>query len=472
MADLNYEELGLKCGVEIHQQLEGCKLFCNCPTIIRKENPNFKVIRRLRASAGEEGKVDQAALHEQKKHKHFIYEGYNDINCEVELDECPPLPVNQAALRTALQVAKMTNCEIMDEIQVMRKTVIDGSNTSGFQRTMLIGMNGSIDVNGKKIRVGSVCLEEEACQIIDRTRDYDEYNLSRLGIPLIEINTEPDIKMPEEAKEVCAKIGMILRSTGACKRGIGSIRQDINLSIKGGERVEIKGFQELKSIQKIMDYEIKRQQRLLREGKHFEAEVRKAESDLTTSYLRPMPGMDRMYPETDIPPIIPDTSDIKAVQTIEDKTLELAKTYELSHELASQIVKDDINFDDYVNKYKSLKAKFIAETLINAPKEIKTRFKKDIDVFKHANEIFAKADKGEIPLSAVFEILSEIAHGKKPDYDKYKGMNDAELEDEIARLIKENKEASINALMGMLMAKHRGKVDGKKAMELLNKHKK
>jgi Glu-tRNA(Gln) amidotransferase subunit E-like FAD-binding protein len=472
MAELNYKELGLKCGIECHQQLEGHKLFCNCLTEIRKDNPDFKIIRRLRASAGEEGKVDQAALHEQKKQKYFVYQGYNDINCDVEVDEEPPHPINQEALKAALMVAKMLNCEIVDEIQVMRKTVIDGSNTSGFQRTMLIGMHGFVEVNNKKIGIDTICLEEEACQIIERKKEYDAYNLSRLGIPLIEIATKPDISTPEEAKEVAAKLGMILRSTGACKRGIGTIRQDINLSIKAGARIEIKGFQDLRSIPKIMNYEIERQLKLIKQGKKVESEVRKAEPDFTTSYLRPMPGMDRMYPETDIPPIIPEIKGIKAVKTIEDKTKELANEFELSHELASQIVKEEINFEEYVHKYKNLKPKFIAETLVNAPKEIRTRFKKEIDIFKYADEIFSKADKAEIPTSAVFEILTEIANDKKPDYDKYKGISDEAMEKEIVTLIKDNQEATINALMGLLMAKHRGKIDGKKAMELLKKHKK
>jgi Glu-tRNA(Gln) amidotransferase subunit E-like FAD-binding protein len=472
MTNLNYDELGLKCGIEIHQQLEGHKLFCNCPTEIRKDNPDFKVVRRLRASAGEEGKIDKAALHEQKKQKYFIYQGYNDITCEVELDESPPMPVNSEALKAALQAAKMLNCEIVDEIQVMRKTVIDGSNTSGFQRTMMVGTNGFVEVNNRKIGIDLVCLEEEACQIIERKKEYDAYNLSRLGIPLIEIATKADIHAPEEAKEVAAKIGMILRSTGACKRGIGTIRQDINLSIKAGARVEIKGFQDLRSVPKVMDYEIERQLKLIKQGKKVDEEVRKAESDLSTSYLRPMPGMDRMYPETDIPPIIPETKGVKAVKTIDEKTKELSQKYELSHELASQLVKQEINFEDYANKYKNLKPRLIADTIINAAKEIKARFNKEVNVFEHIDELFAKADANEIPTSAVFEILSEAANGKKPDYDKYKGISDEELEKEVIKLINENKDASINALMGLLMAKHRGKVDGKKAMELLNKHKK
>ncbi|MFH1505869.1 MAG: Glu-tRNA(Gln) amidotransferase subunit GatE, partial [archaeon] len=261
---LDYKKLGFKAGIECHQQLEGKKLFCSCPTTIRKDKPDFTITRKLRASAGETGEVDQAALHEQKKDKYFIYQCYEDTTCLVETDSEPPHPINQDALKTCLQVSMMLNCKIVDEIQVMRKTVVDGSNTSGFQRTALVGRDGYLMLGNKKIRIPSVCLEEEACQVIERKKDHDVYNLSRLGIPLIEIATEPDMATPEEAKEVAAKIGMILRSTGACKRGIGSIRQDVNLSIKGGARTEVKGFQDYKSIPKVIEKETERQINLIK----------------------------------------------------------------------------------------------------------------------------------------------------------------------------------------------------------------
>ncbi len=149
---MNYEKIGFKCGLEIHQQLEGKKLFCNCPTNIKKEKPDFIFTRRLRASAGESGKIDKAAEHEQNKSKIFEYQGYHDVCCLVELDEEPPHPVNKDALEAALMTAKLLNMKINDSIQFMRKTVIDGSNVSGFQRTALIGQNGYIELNGKKNR--------------------------------------------------------------------------------------------------------------------------------------------------------------------------------------------------------------------------------------------------------------------------------------------------------------------------------
>lgn len=254
-------ELGLKCGLEIHQQLDTGKLFCRCPCRIREDRPEFEVVRQLRASAGETGEVDAAAAHEQAKAKRFRYQGYRDTCCLVELDEEPPHPLNPRALQAALQVAKLVDAVILDDIHVMRKTVVDGSNTSGFQRTCLVAIGGRLPE--EPVRVLSLCLEEDSAKIVDRKGDEDVYNLSRLGVPLVEIATEPDITTPEQAQRVAAEIGMLLRSTGRCKRGLGTIRQDLNVSIRGGARVEIKGAQELKLIPEWVAKEAFRQRGLL-----------------------------------------------------------------------------------------------------------------------------------------------------------------------------------------------------------------
>ena len=472
---MDYKKIGFKSGIEIHQQLEGQKLFCNCPTIIRKVKPDFKFDRRLRASAGESGKVDVAAAYEHQKGKLFTYWGYEDINCLVELDEEPPNPINKEALETALQVASHLKCEIADKIQVMRKTVVDGSNTSGFQRTALIGRNGHVEVNGKKINISSVCLEEEACQVMKRTEEHDTYNLSRLGIPLIEIATDPDMTTPDECKEVAAKIGMILRSTGKCKRGIGSIRQDVNISIKGGARTEIKGFQDLKSIPKVVGNEIKRQQTLIKKGKKIAKEVRKAEADMTTSYLRPMPGASRMYPETDIPPIKPELKDFEEIETIEEKTKRFVKEYNLNKDLASVAVKHankhKLNMERYFKKY-AVQNTFIVELFATIPKDIKKRFDKEVDPEPVADDILAKLDEGKIPTSSITKLLTTYADSGKLNFEKYRGLSEKELEKEIKKIVEKDSEAPIGALMGQVMGKFRGKVEGKKVMQLLKKHKK
>jgi Glu-tRNA(Gln) amidotransferase subunit E-like FAD-binding protein len=462
---IDYKKLGFRCGIEIHQQLAGKKLFCNCDAIIRRDEPDFTIERELRAAAGETGEVDQAAAYEQKKAKKFIYQGYEDTTCLVEADDDPPHPINQDALKTALQVAKALNMAIPDEIQVMRKTVVDGSNTSGFQRTALVGMNGYIKINNKKIGIPTLCLEEEACQIVERKKDYDIYNLSRLGIPLLEVATDSSISSPEECKEVAAYLGMILRSTGKCMRGIGSIRQDVNVSIKKGARTEIKGFQELKSIPKVIEFEIKRQ---LKE-KNVKESVRKTEPNLTTSYLRPMPGADRMYPETDIETIIPDTKNIKTLKLIADEQKSLAKKYHLPEELIKQVIKDNIDLEPYIKKYSKIKPLFITEFFTTRPKEMRKRHNIEYNPEDFADEIFTHLNKSEIPYQAVEEIIIKLSKKEKINYAKYKGISDKEIEKTLKELIKKDPDAPIGALMGRAMAKFHGKADGKKVMGLLKK---
>jgi glutamyl-tRNA(Gln) amidotransferase subunit E len=260
---LDYSKLGLRCGIEIHQQLDTHKLFCPCPSLIRDDEPDGRITRKIRPVAGEMGGIDPAALHELLKDKEFVYEYYNDSNCLVELDEEPPHSLNQEALSIVLEASLLLKGKPVDEIQVMRKTVIDGSNTSGFQRTMLVATGALLELGGKKIRIPTICLEEDAARIIERKGDRTTYRLDRLGIPLIEIGTEPDITSPREAKDAAEKIGMLLRATGKVKRGLGTIRQDVNVSIKGGRRIEIKGVQALNDIPGLVENEVLRQQSLI-----------------------------------------------------------------------------------------------------------------------------------------------------------------------------------------------------------------
>ncbi len=261
---LDYRALGLKAGLEIHQQLDTKeKLFCGCPTLLRDtKESNFEFFRYLRPTQSEMGVVDRAALEEMKLAKKFIYKAY-DTTCLVENDEEPPRELNQEAVDCALMIARMLNMNIMDELYTMRKIVIDGSNTSGFQRTGLVATGGYIDSSSGRVGIDVLCLEEEAAQKVEDRGDSVIYSLDRLGIPLVEIGTAPDIVSPAHAREVAKKLGMILRSTGKVKRGLGTIRQDINISIAEGARVEIKGVQELELIETIVEREAARQVALL-----------------------------------------------------------------------------------------------------------------------------------------------------------------------------------------------------------------
>jgi Glu-tRNA(Gln) amidotransferase subunit E-like FAD-binding protein len=466
--EIDYGELGFKSGLEIHQQLEGKKLFCNCPTEIRKDKPDFSIDRRLRASAGEKGKVDIAALHEQKKQKTFTYQGYYDTTCLVEIDEEPPHAVNQQALQLAMQVAHMLHASPVEEIRFMRKVVVDGSNVSGFQRTALIATDGYITVEGKKISVPTICLEEEACQVIKRGKNHDEYNLSRLGIPLIEIATGPDISNPDECKEAALQLGMILRSVPGLKRGIGSIRQDVNVSITEGERVEIKGFQEVKSIPKVVEYEVERQLTLIKKKKKVEKEVRKAEANGTTTFLRPMPGAARMYPETDVLPVIPDGK-VKKVELLSEKAEKL-KDLGLGKDLADKLVKEEKLdlFYDIQKACKSIKVTFIAEMLVAYEKELQ---RENLDAsqitHEHLKTLFKTLDQGDIAKGMFKDILRDITRRGALELERYQLMTDERLEKELTQIVKEAKGLPFNALMGRVMGELRGKADPKKVIALL-----
>ncbi len=264
MNKLNYEELGLKVGLEIHIQLDTRhKLFCNCPTKLVEDEDEDVFVRELRPARSELGEVDVAALLEWKKGRIYEYHAPRTSSCLVEADEEPPHEINHEALVIALAIAKALNMYIVDEVHVMRKVVIDGSNTSGFQRTAIIALDGYIMDGDRKIGIQTLCLEEDAARKISEEKNRVKYKLDRLGIPLVEIATAPDIHDPEQAERIAFKIGQLVRLTGKAKRGLGTIRQDLNVSIRGGAKTEIKGVQHLYLISKVVEYEALRQKKLL-----------------------------------------------------------------------------------------------------------------------------------------------------------------------------------------------------------------
>jgi glutamyl-tRNA(Gln) amidotransferase subunit E len=607
MAALDWKQLGLKCGLEIHQQLEGRKLFCNCPTLIRDDPAHFTVRRQLRAVAGETGDIDVAALHEMEKGKSFVYEGFEDTTCLVELDESPPETLNDQALTVALQAALLLKARVSDQLQVMRKTIVDGSNTSAFQRTALVARNGTLTTPHGTVTIPNISLEEDACRIIKNNSSETLYRLDRLGIPLVEIGTGPEIKDPDQCREVAEALGLLLRSTGNAKRGLGTIRQDVNVSIIGGTRVEIKGAQDLKMLPTLVAYEALRQKTLLemrdelakrgvkelspkvedvthilakcdgeviknalknkgvvlgirlhgfhgltgkevqpgrRLGTEFSdrakstagvgglfhsdelpkygitqgevdalrralgclandafvlvadapdkaqramtaiieraretlkgipKEVRKANDDGTTTFLRPMPGAARLYPETDVKPV-------PLLKLLESTTLpELieskAERYEewgLAHDLAELAAKSEksIVFERFVKHYPGVKPAYIAEVFFTSARNLKRQFNIDSTAMDHDYDaLFAALNDNTLSKESVLEILKE----NRPVtgvLKKYTLLSDAELTRELTSIITENKGMAYNALIGKAMARLRGKASGQKIAELLKK---
>jgi glutamyl-tRNA(Gln) amidotransferase subunit E len=259
----------MKCGLEIHQRLDTNKLFCSCKSKLMEEaKPDVLINRRLHPVLSELGEIDPASKAEFLKGKTFLYHAYNESNCLVETDEEPPHELNKDALAVVLQIAAQLKANPVDEIHTMRKIVIDGSNTSGFQRTAIVALDGELETSKGRVGIPLIAVEEESAGIIE-TRDTEHgtrqavYRLDRLGIPLIEITTTPDIQDGEHLLEVAQKLGMILRATGRVARGIGTIRQDVNISTEKGARVEIKGAQDLKLLTLQVKYEVMRQEKLL-----------------------------------------------------------------------------------------------------------------------------------------------------------------------------------------------------------------
>ncbi len=264
---IDYSRIGLKIGLEIHQQLDTAeKLFCPCKPELFKDELGYTFLRRLRPTQSELGQVDPAAFFEFQKGVKILYEANRVTSCLVEMDEEPPHTLNPEAVEIALTIALLIRAKPADEIHVMRKTVIDGSNTTGFQRTCIIALDGGISVEGKKVPIQLVALEEDAARKMgeEESGRILRYRIDRLGVPLVEVTTAPVLYSPSEAEKTALAIGNILRATGKVKRGLGTIRQDLNVSVPNGALIEIKGVQELELVSKVIEYEVQRQLKLLK----------------------------------------------------------------------------------------------------------------------------------------------------------------------------------------------------------------
>ncbi len=616
MSQVQIDKIGLKVGLEIHQQLAAVsKLFCNCAAIESNSYP-IKFTRRLRIAKSELGELDPSALFESSKEKTILYHGNPQSSCLVEQDEEPPHDLNRNAKETALIIASALGSNIFNEIHVMRKLVIDGSNTSGFQRTMLVGIGGKITVDGKNIGVQSICLEEDAAKLLGDLNDVREYSLDRLGIPLVEIALEPVTGKPEEIKNIALALGRLLRASKKVERGLGSIRQDVNISIEGGGIIEVKGVQKLDQLEKVIEYEAKRQhglaiiaeklgkleteriakerdtkdvtqifrncksktiQKALAEGsvvkairvKNFSgmfgfepypgirlgkqlgelvrffglggifhsdelpnygieeneiaqvkkilelqpkdgflilageskkldvvidaiikriedakagipAETRAATSTGETVYLRPRPGASRMYPETDIPPVIVNKSEFEEAKknvpkSWEDSLLDLQKQYELNSQLALQIFDSEyLDLFETICKDKRISPNFAASVLCGTITNLERRGL-DSKLLKSADisEAFKFLAEGKIAKESLEIIFEGIMNGKASSIadaiqkNAITAIDDSELNNILDELVKSNIKMieqqglrSVGPLMGLAMKTLRGKVDG------------
>lgn len=266
MDDKDFEAIGFKCGLEIHQQLlTDRKLFCRCPPVYRNDPAHFRILRHMRPTLSEMGTYDGTALMEFKTRKNITYEFFRDTTCSYEIDDTPPFEMDEKALEISMVIAKAMKCALVDEVHVSRKQYLDGSIPTGFQRTAIISLGGYVPwKDGRNIDIRQISLEEDACREVSDIGHEVVFRTDRLSIPLIEVVTEPDAKNPTEAGELAEVLGWVMRSTKLVRRGPGATRQDVNVSVEGGRRVEIKGVPFIKWIPTITAGEAIRQHNLLK----------------------------------------------------------------------------------------------------------------------------------------------------------------------------------------------------------------
>lgn len=627
MSEFSINEVGIKVGLEIHQQLAtNKKLFCNCMPL-ESDEYFIKFMRRLRASKSELGEYDPAALFEKSKSKTIMYYANPESSCLVEQDEEPPHELDDDAKKISLIIASTLKSNIFSEIYPMRKTVVDGSNTTGFQRTMLISQGGNFEVKGKNIGIQSICLEEDAAKNLGDEGSTRKFGLERLGIPLIEIATEPFEVESQQIKTIALELGRILRSTKKVKRGLGSIRQDVNVSIKdGGVVIEVKGVQQLEQLEKVVEYEAKRQHGLLKISKKLQEiewshnyeedrrivteQFKKCESKIIqnalkknqeivtiifknmngmfgyspyegirlgkevaelvrffglggvfhsdelpnygieegdiknlkeflkldqndaflvlaipfemidtivdqiifriehiknkgipidtrlathigeTKFLRPRPGAARMYPETDIPPILISKKELEDARknipkSWDDSIKELQTKYEINEQLAEQIFDSRYIelFEKIVEKTKcspTFVASVLCSTITNLERSgLNSNLLQNKDIVKS----FELLEIGGIAKESIEIIFENIMAGKaKTTEEAMKNtsievVNELDLEKIIAEIVETNqeivknqKERAVGPLMGIAMKKLRGKASGEMINNLLLKN--
>jgi glutamyl-tRNA(Gln) amidotransferase subunit E len=621
MSELKIDKIGLKVGLEIHQQLATHKkLFCNC-TPLESNEFSDKFSRKLRASKSELGEYDPAAIFESKKSKKMIYYTNPANGCLVEQDEEPPHELDVDAKNIAILIACSLKSNIFSEIYPMRKMVIDGSNTSGFQRTMMVSQGGFLDIEGKKIGVQSICLEEDAARLLADRQTERDFSLDRLGVPLVEIALEPVSASPSEMRKIAHGLGRLLRTTKRVARGLGSIRQDVNVSISGGGVVEVKGVQQLDQLEKVVEYEAKRQHGLLliseklkelekisrqddvfdvtelmkgckskiiqkslqdkaiikaikiknfsgmfsyspyegiRLGKELgqlvrffgiggifhsdelpnygiensdvnklkkllktkendgfiiiagqdfkidyaidsiinrindakigvPAETRLATQTGETVYLRPRPGASRMYPETDIPPILISESEIYSAKknipkSWNESLKELQEKYELNSQLAEQIFDSEyLELFENICSDKKSSPNFVASVLCSTITNLERQgLNSSLLRPKEIMRIFEFLNQGKITKESVEIIFEQLMSGKTHSVDEaiqntsMATINEGELGKILAGIIQANLDIinkqgshSIGILMGNAMKSLRGKASGERINKLL-----
>lgn len=282
----DYDRIGFMSGLEVHQQLlTKQKLFCRCPAgqFNAHEDYDAEIIRHMRPTLSELGEYDGTALMEFRTRKEIHYRIKNETTCTYEIDDTPPFPINKEALEIGLEISLLSRFNIVGEVHIIRKQYLDGSIPAGFQRTAILGVDGEIPLKNKKVGLIQLSIEEDSCREISDIGHLRYYKTDRLGMPLIETVTQPELMNPEEVKEACDYIRFMNRSTGKVATGMGAGRQDVNVSCKGGTRVEIKGVAHTKWIPELTHVESYRQWSLLHLRDELKSRIKQEDWKMTSA---------------------------------------------------------------------------------------------------------------------------------------------------------------------------------------------
>ncbi len=620
----DYAKVGFKSGLEVHQQLDTeKKLFCRCPAGYYSKNYNAEILRHMRPTLSELGEYDGTALMEFKTKKNIIYRIHHDTVCTYEMDDTPPFMINEEALDKAIAIGILMNCNIIDELHIARKQYLDGSIPTGFQRTAIFGVNGWIKYKDRKINIIQISIEEDSCREISDIGHYRIYNTDRLGMPLIETVTAPEMRTPFEVMEVCEILSALVRSTGLVRTGAGAAREDVNVSVEGGTRIEIKGVPSIKRIPILTYNEAMRQWNLLRlreelhkrgitpdtfkakvdnvtkclkktryepiknalkEGKYINcvtlfgfkdllkwqtqtntyfakeisdrvrviaclttlpniihsdsasetisnsewqaikkmvgasdkdtlvivwgdekdvetganeiiirakeatigipSETRQALKDGTNGFERILPGPDRMYPDTDLPPEKISIERVNKLKKILPEPIWEREEWYKQLKLPADVIRP-LSISKYANLFKKLvkeyniNPKLAAIALIQYPKRISKKLKKSIAFNEEIIlNIFTLLKDGIISREGILlEMMNFATTGKINVNNSEKKINEKELQKiieesraELSKIKLINSEKKLQVLMGIIMSKVRGRVDGKKVYNLIKEN--
>jgi aspartyl-tRNA(Asn)/glutamyl-tRNA(Gln) amidotransferase subunit B len=472
-------------GLEIHAELKTeSKMFCDCLNDPEAKEPNLNI-------------------------------------CPVCLGHPGTLPViNQKAVEFVIKTALALNCQIPQSAKFDRKNYFYPDLPKGYQISQYdlpLSLKGLLEIDGKKIRITRIHLEEDTGKLIHpQGTDYSLVDFNRAGRPLMELVTEPDIRSGQEARQFGEELQIILRYLAVSEANMekGQMRCEVNVSLRPGQgklgtKVEIKNLNSFRAVERSIDYEIKRQNEILESSGKIIQETRGWDENKQRTFsqrIKEEAKDYRYFPEPDLPPLT-ELSAISSRLSAELPELPQARRQRFIQEY--KLPQSDINtlvankgladyFEQVVSELKTwLKIKSISDKqslikltanyLLTELQKLLLVSKTKIEDCQISPENFAEfitlIQQKEISSSAAQKVLQEMFQtGIDPSHvveDKKlrQVSNKAELSKIISRVIKDNhqpvkdyqagKENALQFLIGQVMAASKGQANPQVVGEIL-----